>query len=91
MTAQTVRTTLALPTDLLERIDRAVRGGQVRSRNALVEAALRHELAAMEEAAIDAELLGMAEDTDYRAEALALAEEFGAAEWRALEATEAKG
>ena len=44
----------------------------------------------MEEAAIDAELLGMAGDTDYQAEALALAEEFGSAEWRALRATETK-
>ncbi len=44
----------------------------------------------MEDAAIDAQLLGMAEDTDYQAEALALAEEFGTAEWQVLTDTEAK-
>ena len=90
MTTRTIRTTLALPTDLLERIDRAVHEGQARSRNALLETALRHELAAMEDAATDAQLLGMAQDADYRAEALALAEEFGAAEWQIVADTEAK-
>ena len=86
----TIRTTLSLPIELLERIDRAVHEGQVRSRNALLEIALRHELTAMEDAAIDAQLLGMAQDADYQAEAIALAEEFGTAEWQTLADTEAK-
>ncbi len=90
MATRTIRTTLSLPIELLERIDRAVHEGQVRSRNALLETALRHELAAMEDAAIDAQLLGMAQDADYQAEALALAEEFGTAEWQVLTDTEAK-
>src|SRR5207249_3486162 len=53
MPAQTVRTTLTLPVELLEAADRAVRTGRARSRNELVARALRHELAALERAAID--------------------------------------
>ena len=90
MTSQNVRTTLALPAELLERIDRAVREGKARSRNALVANALQHELAAMDDAAIDADLLRMADDAEYRVGALELADEIGHEEWRAFQATEAK-
>lgn len=83
MAANVTRTTLALPTDLLEAVDRAVQEGQARSRNAFVAAALRHELAMAEAAAIDAAFAGMAEDTDYQAEAQAISEEFAAADWEA--------
>jgi hypothetical protein len=90
MTTPVVRTTLALPADLAEQIDRAVRAGKARSRNAFVVAALRREFAAAEAAAIAADLAGMAEDAEYQAEALALAEEAVAAGWEALRIAESR-
>ena len=83
MVTNVTRTTLALPTDLLEAVDRAVQEGRARSRNAFVTTALRHELAMAEAAAIDAAFAGMAEDADYQAEAQAISEEFAAADWEA--------
>ncbi|AFZ28876.1 hypothetical protein Glo7428_0267 [Gloeocapsa sp. PCC 7428] len=41
-----VRTTLSVPTELLEATDRAVQQGHACSRNEFVAIALRHELAA---------------------------------------------
>ena len=90
MTTPVVRTTLALPADLAEQIDRAVHAGKARSRNAFVVAALRRECAAAEAAAIAADLAGMAEDAEYQAEALALAEESVASGWEALRIAESR-
>lgn len=90
MSSQTVRTTLALPAELLERLDRAVQEGKAQSRNALVARALQHELNALEDDAIDADLLGMADDAEYRAEALELAGEIGHAEWQAFQSGKVK-
>jgi metal-responsive CopG/Arc/MetJ family transcriptional regulator len=87
MAMKVVRTTLALPADLLERGDHVVRGGEVRSRSAFVARALRRELATLEAAAIDADLAGMA-DEEYQAEALALAEDFSSEEWEAFRRAE---
>jgi metal-responsive CopG/Arc/MetJ family transcriptional regulator len=88
MALQTVRTTVALPVDLLEAVDRAVRAGKARSRNELVAMALRRELAAQERAAIDAAIADMADDPAYRAEAGELATAFAAADWEALRLAE---
>ena len=49
-----VRTTLALPDDLLAATDQAVKEGKARSQNESVPVALRHELAALKRAEIDA-------------------------------------
>jgi metal-responsive CopG/Arc/MetJ family transcriptional regulator len=78
--AGTVRTTLALPSDLLEATDRAVREGKARSRNELVATALRRELAARRRAEIDAELAEMANDPDYRREAAQIMADFAEAD-----------
>ena len=90
MDTKVVRTTLALPADLLEQVDHAVRAGKARSRNVFVATALRHELAAQEMAEIDAGFAGMADDEEYQAEALALAEDFTSEEWEAFLQAEAK-
>ena len=90
MGTRVVRTTLALPADLLEQVDHAVRAGKARSRNVFVATALRHELAAQELAEIDAGFAGMADDEEYQAEALALAEEAVAAGWEALRIAESR-
>ena len=41
LTTKVVRTTVALPADLLERVDHLVRDGEVRSRSAFVAMAIR--------------------------------------------------
>ncbi len=90
MAAKTVRTTLALPADLLEAADKAVRDGKVRSRNELVAAALRRELAARRRAEIDASFADMAHDAEYRKEVLLLEQEFAHASWEAFQIGEAE-
>ena len=87
----TIRTTLAIPADLLKEADRVVKAGGARSRNELLTQALRRELAARERAAIDAELLEMANDAEYQAEARMICEEFDDAAGEALKLAETEG
>ncbi|HZS01623.1 MAG TPA: CopG family transcriptional regulator [Chloroflexota bacterium] len=89
MAARIIRTTVALPSDLLEVADQAVRNGQARSRNDLLITALRRELAAQERAAIDARFAEMAHDQEYLDEANRMAEEFVVDEWEAFRKAEA--
>ena len=84
MTAGSVRTTITLPAELVDEVDRIVREGHVRSRNELFLTALRHELAARERAEIDAQILAIAGDEEFLAEGEAMAEEAMAAGWEAL-------
>jgi metal-responsive CopG/Arc/MetJ family transcriptional regulator len=88
MAGQMIRTTVALPSDLMAAADEAVRAGHARSRTELIANALRRELAAQERAAIDAAFAGMAQDQEYLAEARAMAEEFVCLEWEALRRSE---
>ena len=85
MQERTSRTTLALPAALLAAVDQAVREGKAKSRNQLVAAALRRELAALERAAIDQAFAGMADDKAYQEEALKIAEEFAISDWEAFQ------
>ena len=78
------RTTVALPADLLDAADRAVRRGSAKSRAELLARALRRELAAEHRAAVDGAFDAMAHDPDYQAEAVRIAEEFRFADWEAL-------
>ncbi len=82
--AQTVRTTLALPAGLLEAVDRIVRSGGARSRNALVAQAVRRELAAQRRREIDAAFADMGRDDDVNREVLQIAGEFAQSDWEAL-------
>lgn len=82
------RTTVALPAELLEAADRAVRGGTAKSRAELLARALRRELAAQRRKQIDDAFLEMANDPDYQAEAIVLAEEAMVAGWEALRLSE---
>jgi Arc/MetJ-type ribon-helix-helix transcriptional regulator len=83
MPVRTIRTTFALPADLLAALDEAVQAGKARNRNELVRMALERELAARQRAAIDAAFAAMAQDPDYQAEAKAIARAFAAADWEA--------
>ena len=85
MSNQTMRTTLALPVDLLKATDQLVREGKAKSRNELVAAALRHELAALQRAAIDAAFAEMAHDQVYWDEARRLTVEFASSDWEAFQ------
>jgi hypothetical protein len=83
-----VRTTFSIPADLLQAADQAVKNGAARSRNEFVTLALQHELASQKRAQIDAAFAGMADDSEYRQEALTLAEGFVVEEWNAFVQTE---
>jgi Arc/MetJ-type ribon-helix-helix transcriptional regulator len=85
---QKVRTTLALPADLLSAVDRIVEEGKAHSRNEFVAAALRRELAARRRAEIDAAFDGMANDADYLAESSEIENELAGASWEALRVAE---
>lgn len=74
------RTTVALPADLLEAADRAVRDGAARSRAELLARALRRELGARRRAVVDAAFEAMADDPEYQQEAVRIAEEFSFAD-----------
>ncbi len=84
MEKQTVRTTLTLPYELVEATDKAISQGKAKSRNEFIAQALRHELAALKRAEIDAALAEMAQDPEYQAEVLKMETEFAAASWEAL-------
>ncbi|QUS60722.1 CopG family transcriptional regulator [Synechocystis sp. PCC 7339] len=84
MAHSTVRTTLALPAELLAETDKIVSQGKAPSRNQFIAKALQHELAALKRAEVDAALAEMAEDEEYQAEVLQIEREFANASWEAL-------
>ncbi len=79
-----MRTTLALPDDVIERVDDVVRSGKARSRTEFVAKALRRELALVERSEIDAAFAGMAADAEAQEEARRIDAEFSHAGWEAL-------
>ena len=80
-----LRTTLTLPAELLEATDKVVSQGKAKSRNDFVAQALRHELAALKRAEVDAALAEMAQDPEYQAEVLKMEAELVTASWEALQ------
>ena len=90
MPPRTVRTTVALPAELLDAADRAVRSGKARSRNDLLAMGLRREIEAQERASIDAAFHEAAGDEDVQEEAQAIAREFALADWEALQLEESE-
>ena len=85
MPSPSVRTTLAIPTDLLQATDVLVSQGKANSRNEFIAQALKHELASLKRAEIDESLAEMAQQQDYQAEVLKMDSEFAIASWEALE------
>jgi len=86
--ARTRRTTVALPVELLDAADRVVNAGKADSRADLLSRGLRRELAARRRAEIDAAFLEMANDPEYQAEAIVMAEEAVGPGWEALQLSE---
>jgi len=85
MPSPSVRTTLAIPTDLLQATDVLVSQGKANSRNEFIAQALKHELASLKKAEIDESLAEMAQQQDYQTEVLKMDSEFAIASWEALE------
>jgi metal-responsive CopG/Arc/MetJ family transcriptional regulator len=83
-----IRTTITLPQQLLDAVDQAVLEGKAKSRNELLATALRHELDALERAAIDAAFADMANDLDYQEEARRISDDFTHADWSAFRQAE---
>jgi metal-responsive CopG/Arc/MetJ family transcriptional regulator len=81
---ETVRTTVTLPANLLQRSQELVESGQVPNRNALIVAALEQFIADLERAEIDRQFAAMADDADYQALQTEVAESFADADWEAL-------
>jgi len=77
---QIIRTTVALPEDLLTAIDRFVSEGRVVSRNELVVNGLRAHVQQLERDARDAEFQAMTDDPAYQAEARQILGEFADAD-----------
>jgi metal-responsive CopG/Arc/MetJ family transcriptional regulator len=80
MSTKIIRTTLALPADLIAAADRMVQGGVARSRNELIASALRHELETRHREAVDASIASMAYDDDYLSELQEIMGEFATAD-----------
>ena len=80
----TVRTTVAVPAELLKRSQRFVDEGSVPSRNALIVTALERFLSELERQEIDRQFELMAEDALYKSQNEQLAEDFAESDWEAL-------
>lgn len=83
-----VRTTLTLPNELRERIERAVGEGAAPSQNSLIVHAVQTYLAQREEARIDAQFAEIAQDPAYQTLQLEISAEFSASDWEALQTSE---
>lgn len=81
---QTVRTTLTLPVELIQRSQHFIDQGKIPSRNALIVAALEQFLRELEDQEIDQQFAAMAEDQAYQTLNEQLAEEFAESDWDAL-------
>lgn len=90
MSSSNIRTTITLPQEVLAAADAMVKQRKAKSRNALIERAIRRELAAIREAEIDAAFAQMAHDTQYQAEARQIEAEFAGADWEVFKLGEAE-
>lgn len=87
-TSHTVRTTLSLSADLIDRSQKWVDSGIIANRNALFVAAIERFLAELEREEIDRQFAAMADDEAYQQMNESLANEFAISDWEALTMTE---
>ncbi len=85
----TVRTTVTIPAELIDRSQQLIDSGALPSRNALIVAALEHFVTELERRDIDRQFEAMAEDESYGEMNRQLAEEFAESDWEALAIEEA--
>lgn len=79
-----IRTTLTLPSELIEATDKIVKAGKAKSRNQFIAQAIQRELAIQKRAEIDSALIEMTQDPEYQREVLQMESEFSSASWEAL-------
>ena len=87
---ETTRTTIALPTTLLERVNEAIDRGVLPNRNMAIAAALEAFLDEIERQEIDRQFAAMGEDLPYQQLNEELVEAFADADWQALLSGEAE-
>jgi metal-responsive CopG/Arc/MetJ family transcriptional regulator len=87
---ETVRTTVTLPVDLINRSQHFIESGAVPSRNALIVTALEEFLSELERQEIDRQFEAMAGDEHYQAMNQQLSEEFVESDWEALQEGETR-
>lgn len=85
---ETVRTTVALPADLVKWSQHFIDLGTFPSRNTLIVAALKHFLAELDRQEIDRQFEEMATDDAYRRLNLEISEAFADSDWEALAGVE---
>jgi len=90
--SEKIRTTVRLPRTLYDEVHRLVKQDAVfpGTFNDLFTSAVRAYLKMLKRKQIDAAFGGMANDSEYQNEARAIAEEFAASDWEALETAETK-
>jgi metal-responsive CopG/Arc/MetJ family transcriptional regulator len=81
---KTIRTTVTLPSGLIDRSQHFVEKGVVPSRNALIIAAVERFLIELERVEIDRQFAAMQEDEDYQALNEEIANAFAESDWEAL-------
>lgn len=81
---ESVRTTVTLPANLVERSQQLIDKGTVPSRNALIVAALEHFLVELERQEIDQQFSSVAGDEAYRDLSVQMSEEFSDSDWEAM-------
>ena len=82
---ETVRTTVNLPAELLQRSQEFIDQGLIPNRNTLIIAALENFLAELERQAIDEQFAAMLDDTDYQTLNETVAKEFEESDWESLQ------
>jgi metal-responsive CopG/Arc/MetJ family transcriptional regulator len=85
----TVRTTVSLPVELLQRSQQLIDQGLLPNRNTLIIAALENFLAELERQTIDEKFAAMMDDADYQVLNEAIITEFEESDWEALQEGEA--
>lgn len=81
---ETIRTTVTIPTSLMQRSQHFLDQGLVPNRNALVIAALERFLTELERQEIDRQFAVMVDDVEYQALNEQLADSFLSSDWEAL-------
>ena len=81
---ETVRTTVTLPVDLINRSQHFIDVGTIPSRNALIVSAIEQFLRELERQEIDRQFDMMANDEAYHALNEQIADEFAESDWDAL-------
>lgn len=88
MPKERIRTTIDIPIELLERINKVLRKKVVPSRNALFLQALQRYLEYLEQEEIDAHIAQMTEDVAYQDLHVRMVKEYEPAGWEALHLSE---